>query len=198
MSNSKRFVIEAKTGKAFSVSLGQKLKITDIEGMQVADLTAVNATNHNEVLSMGATIDNNNSVRIREGDNLYSNLYNVMFSVYEDVVGKHDLLHPMCSPDMFLKQYEKSGHPSCEENIKTAFREHGVSLSQLPIPLNVFMNKSIDSDGTITVEEPKSKPGSYLILEASMNLIVAISACSVEESRCNGFKCTPVDVHLFK
>ena len=196
MSDINSFVIEPQTAESFTLTAGQKLKIIDIEGKQVADLIAVNANNRLEILSMGVTMDQNNSLRIRKDDFLFSNHYNEMFQVVEDLVGEHDLMHPMCNSYMFSKQYEKKVHSSCEENIRKSIAKRGIELTHVPVPLNVFMNTAIKPDGSIVVVEPKSKPGDFLILEACMNLVVAIAACSVEESRCNGFECTSIKIEL--
>jgi uncharacterized protein YcgI (DUF1989 family) len=59
------------------------------------------------------------------------------------------------------------------------------------------MNAVISKKGKITVTEPLSKAGDYIELKALMDLIVAVSACSVEESRCNAGKCTAIKIQLY-
>ena len=58
----------------------------------MADFFAENAANPREFLSPSVTTDCLESLCFHEGDSLYSTLYNPMFVVVEDKVGKHDML----------------------------------------------------------------------------------------------------------
>lgn len=60
------------------------------------------------------------------------------------------------------------------------------------------MNSSILGHGTIRIEEPVSAPGDFIEIRAEMDLIVGLAACSVEESACNAFRCTPLEVRVFR
>ena len=190
-------LINPKSASLFSTTNGQLLRIEDVEGKQVADLTALNQANHLEYLSMSATIDANYSLRLNIGDVLYSNHYRPMFGIIEDTVGKHDLLHPMCCPAMYDFQYGiKEPRNSCQQNLEEAYSSQGIQLDQIPTPINIFMNTTIHSDGRIVVEEPRSQPGDFLLLETLMDLVIGIAACSVEESKCNGYSCTRIGVEI--
>ncbi|MFO7953003.1 MAG: DUF1989 domain-containing protein [Bacillota bacterium] len=50
---------------------------------------------------------------------------------------------------------------------------------------------TIDSNDTLFLH-----PGDYLVLEGQMVLIIAVTACAVEESPCNAYRCTPVKVEI--
>ena len=56
------------------------------------------------------------------------------------------------------------------------------------------MYTKINSDGSISVETPLSKPGNKVVLKAEMDARLGIAACSVSESECNGGKCSPIRV----
>lgn len=142
-------------------------------------------------MSTGVTIDCNASLRLKEGDLLYSNLYRPMFEILYDEVGEHDLLHPCCRPEMYDFFYQNGeGHPNCLENINLSLGEKRPIIH----PVNLFMYTRIHSDGTISVEQPPSKAGSKIILETKMDMRLGIAACSVSESNCNSGKCTAVKV----
>jgi len=193
----KEFLIEARTGRAFVLKKGQNIRVIDVEGRQVADLVAFKAKEYGEKLSTGATIDANGSLKLNQGDFLFSNYYNKMLKVVLDTVGRHDLLHPACSPAMYRYQYRISvPHPNCRDNLAEALKPYGLAEVEIPIPFNIFMNTVILPDGTVRVEEPLSRADDFIDLEAQMDLIVAVSACSVQESKCNAFKCTPIKVQL--
>lgn len=100
--------INACSGKAIDVMADQTITIIDAEGGQVVDFFAEALQNSNEFLSTGVTIDCNESLRLKVGDVIYTNLYRPMFQLILDDVGEHDLLHPCCRPEMydFLSQRE--------------------------------------------------------------------------------------------
>ncbi len=95
------YIINACSGKKIEVKKGQKIIIVDIEGGQVVDFFAKSKVNDNEFLSTGVTIDCNESLRLKVGDIIYSNLYNPMFKLLSDDVCEHDLFHPCCRKEMY-------------------------------------------------------------------------------------------------
>ena len=185
------YIINACTGKAINVMKGQTIKIIDIEGTQVVDFFAEAKETPDEFLSTGVTIDCNESLKLKVGDLIYSNLYKPMFEILSDDVGEHDLLHPCCRTEMYDFFYNNgNGHSNCLENINNSL------TSNRPIihPVNFFMYTKINADGSISVEKPISKPGDKVVLRALMDVRIGAAACSVSESNCNGGKCSPIKI----
>ncbi len=157
------------------------------------DFFAEAAENSGEFLSTGVTIDYNESLRLKAGSIIYTNLYRPMLEVLYDDVGEHDLLHPCCRPEMYDFFYHNGkGHPNCLDNINHALGEHRAIIT----PVNLFMHTKINADGSISVEEPLSKAGDKIILKALMDMTLGVAACSVSESRCNSGKCSPVKIMI--
>ena len=184
-------IINACSGKAVDVMKNQMITIIDLEGSQVVDFFAEAIENSNEFLSVGVTIDCNESLRLKVGSLIYTNLYRPMFQILLDDVGEHDLLHPCCRPEMYDFFYHNGdGHPNCLDNINASLKR------QRPIihPVNLFMCTKINTDGSISVESPISKPGDKVVLRAQMDVRLGIAACSVSESKCNGGKCSPIKI----
>ena len=50
------------------------------------------------------------------------------------------------------------------------------------------MNVQFDTNGKLSVDPPLSKAGDYVLFEAEMDLIVALTACSAEDSNGGSFK----------
>lgn len=189
------FIIEGQTGKSFKVNKGDYITIVDVEGKQVVDFFAVNLNDHSEFLSTGVTIDCNESLKVKKGDNIYSNLYRVMFKIVEDDVQEHDLLHPCCRPEMYEFFYKNGfGHRNCLDNINENLNKYEIPKYNIIHPFNIFMYTAIKPDGKISVEEPISKAGDKIKLSAEMDVIICIASCSVCESKCNGGRCTPIKV----
>jgi uncharacterized protein YcgI (DUF1989 family) len=193
--NDNRLTIKPQTGIGFTLDRGKSIRVIDVEGQQVADLIAVSRSDPREILSTGATLDCNSSLRVEEGKHLYSNYYHEMFMVVRDEVGMHDILYPACSLHMYRHQYGIfKEHPSCRANLACALAGYGITVDEIPNPFNIFMHTVISQHGRISVKEPLSKPGDFIELRADMELIVAISACSVVESKCNGYRCTSIEI----
>jgi len=191
-----RFRIEPQTGAAFTIKQGQKIRIIDVEGEQVADLYCLNKEEIEENLSSGHTTDYNGKLYLSKGDVLYSNRSNPMFTIVADQVGKHIMLFAPCSQVMFEKSYGVTeAHPNCLDNLVNNLKGYGIQASQITIPINIFMNIEIDREGEIKIHPPMSKAGEYIELRAEMDMVVGVTACSA--GLCNNFKWTPIDVEFY-
>lgn len=190
---SKTYVIPACSGTKIDVKQGQNITIIDEEGSQVVDFFAEISGNPNEFLSTGVTIDCNESLILKIGDILYTNLYKPMMKVLSDDVGEHDLLHPCCRPEMYDFFYHNGeGHPNCFDNINRALKEQRTIIT----PVNLFMRTKINTDGSLSVETPISKAGDQIVIKALLDITLGVAACSVSESKCNNGKCSSVKIMI--
>lgn len=184
------YTVPPRGGIAFDVRKGQTVTVIDVEGGQVADFFAVTADGK-EFLSAGVTMDCNESLSLAVGDYIYSNLYNPMFRVLYDDVGRHDLIHPCCRKEMYDFFYGNgAGHPNCLDNINSAL---GTDMPAVQ-PLNIFMNTKAFANGKIKVMPPLSKAGDKIMFIAETDVRIAVAACSVSESDCNGGKCASIKI----
>jgi uncharacterized protein YcgI (DUF1989 family) len=181
--------LEPQTGTAFELSKGQTLKVIDLEGEQVADLTAFNREDPREWLSSGRSIDYANTIYLTTGHLLYSNRSRPMFTILADDVGRHDFLLTPCSPETFqILYHDDSYHPSCFENLHTSLARFGIGPDEIPTTLNIFMNVEVGTNGVLSILPPISRSGDSIFLRAEMDLIVGLTACSAEKSNNHRFK----------
>ncbi len=183
-------VIAPRTGTAFPLAKGQRLTVIDPEGEQVSDMVAFAQADTREVISSGRSLDYASKLFLSTGDPLYSNCSNVMLRIIEDEVGRHDFLLTPCSKDTFRIIYgDKDPHRGCFGNLAEALAPYGIEPDQIPVAFNIFMNVQIDGEtGSLSVEAPKSRAGDKIVLEAEMNLIVGLTACSALQSNNYAFK----------
>ena len=187
--------IEPRTGIALEVREGQRLRVVDLEGGQVADLTACAVSDPTEWLANGQTFDYNGSLKMGPGSTLYSNRSRPMLEIVEDPVGTHCFLYAACSPGMFALQYpELSGRPNCQDNLLDAFAERGVEPPFLPTPFNIFMNVEMEATGALRVLPASSSAGDAIVFRARMDLLVGLAACSAPS--CNGGTFGPIGVEV--
>ena len=190
-------IIEKQTGAAFKLQKGQKLKVIDPQGEQVSDMVLFNADDPREKISSGKTLDFEESILITTGDWLWSNRSNKMMKILEDTNGRNDFLLAPCSPETFKIMYNNPEyHPSCFENLYTNLAPFGIEPDDVPTAFNIFMNVQFDLNGKLSVDPPLSKAGDYILFEAEMDLIVALTACSAEDSNNGSFK--PIHYEIIK
>ncbi|MEO8578306.1 MAG: urea carboxylase-associated family protein, partial [Gemmatimonadales bacterium] len=152
--------LDSQTGTALEISRGQLLRVTDPKGEQVSDLISFSRTDLKEWLSSGRTIDYANTIYPSVGHVLYSNRSNPMWTIVEDMVGRHDFLLTPCSPDTFKIIYgTQDHHPSCLENLSLALAPYGIEPDEIPTTLNIFMNVEVSRSGEINILPPLSKAG---------------------------------------
>ena len=181
--------IPPRSGTAFRLNKGQRLRVIDPHGEQVSDLVAYNADDTGEVISSGRSLDYASKLFLSTGDLLYSNRSNVMLRIMEDTVGRHDFLLTPCSRDTFRIIYgDADPHRGCFGNIAEALVPYGIGEDDIPTAFNVFMNVVVAGDGTLTVEPPLSRAGDHVLFAAQQDLIVALTACSALQSNNYAFK----------
>ncbi|MBA4053490.1 MAG: urea carboxylase-associated protein [Marivirga sp.] len=190
-------VISPRTGVAFILKKGQRLKVVDIEGEQVSDFVCFNMNDKREFLSSGRTIDYNATIFLTKGHRFYSNRSNIMFELEEDTVGRHDFLLTPCSAEMFRILYGHTNpHQGCFGNLVMALNKYGIEPDRIPVCFNIFMYVTIDSNtGETSVLPPKSKPGDFVVIKATMDLVIGMTACSAGLS--NNFSYKPIGYTIY-
>ena len=189
-------IIPPRSGVAFILEEGKTLKVSDIEGEQVSDFICYNLRDTKEHLSSGRTLDYAESLFLTKGNLFYSNRSNVMFEIIEDTVGRHDFLLAPCSAEMFKITYgHTEPHHGCFGNLKKALARFGIEGDEIPTCFNIFMHVDVNGQsGKLSVLPPKSQAGDYVVLQAKMDLIVGMTACSAGMS--NNFSFKPIGYEI--
>ena len=188
--------IPPRSGVAFRLASGERLRVIDPLGQQVSDLLAFSADDTREALSSGRSLDYAGKLYLTAGDNLYSNRSRVMLRIEEDTVGRHDFLLTPCSSDTFRILYgDATPHHGCFGNFANALRAYGLSPDQIPTAFNVFMNVAVDPAGRLEVRPPLSRAGDFILFTAKRDLILALTACSAPQSNNFAFKPIHYEIH---
>lgn len=192
-----RAEIPPRSGVAFGLRAGQRLRVIDPRGEQVSDMIAFNRDDTQEYLSSGRTLDYASRLFLTTDDILYSNRSTPMFRIGEDRVRRHDFLLTPCSADTFHIIYgHEHPHRGCHGNLSEALAPFGIAPDQIPVTFNIFMNVDVNGEtGEIAVRPPRSKAGDYVDFIAQMDLIVGLTACAAEQSNNYSFK--PIDYEVF-
>lgn len=188
--------VPPKSAHALRLARGELLRIVDMDGLQVADVVAYDATDLSEHLSQGFTRANNDKASISVSDRLFSNLDRPLLTVVEDTVGVHDLLYPPCSRFLYENVFGIEGKTGCREHLAAALEPFGIGFEAVTDPFNVFMNAGIAGDGRMVISKPLSSPGDHVDLRAERDLIIGVSACAADVNDCNGGVCTRIGLSV--
>ncbi len=201
-SPSQDVLVPAYEGRAVRVAKGDLIKLTNVEGQQIADFWAVNPEDTSEVLSTVFTRTHHFRIYPRTGDQFFSNNGRAMLTFVQDTSpGIHDMICHACSP-YFIGMYggDASG-PSCETNFQKAMAAIGVDVGRTPDPVDFFQHTPVDEDGVITLLTSPADAGDYVLLRAEMHLIIATASCSfdleVDGYYVNGHTNTPLRLEVF-
>jgi hypothetical protein len=182
--------IPERSGTAFRLAKGDTLTVIDPRGRQVADLLAFNASDLDEVISSGRTLDYAETIYLTTGHMLYSNRSQPMLEIVADTVGRHDFLLTPCSHDTFAHFYpDLPTHRGCFGNLAEALAPYGITPDRIPVAFNCFMNVPVDgATGKLEVLPPISQAGDHIVFRAAMDLVIGLTACSAPASNGGSFK----------
>ncbi|TXH33975.1 MAG: urea carboxylase-associated family protein [Rhodospirillaceae bacterium] len=198
MQEPRRFVIPPQSGRAFRVTRGDLIRIVDVKGQQVADLWAFTMEDGGagDWLSTSQTRDIVERLFPKTGEHFYSAAAKPMLTLIEDASpGPHDMLFPACDANL----YERAGlpgHPNCRDNLMAALRGEGIALPFAPDPVDLFQNSSPQPDGRLEVLASINPPGGAVTLRAEQDLLLVVTACSVDFHPTNGGICTEIAVEI--
>lgn len=186
-------------GSAFEVKENQLIQFSDTLGGQVAVCIAFNLNDFDETLSPAHTRAANNSLMLREGDGLYTNRHNHMFTIIADSAGRHDMLFPACDEQRYLDDYGIAGHLNCRDNFIKALeaRKYDINPDRFPEPINWFMNVGLKGRGEFDIRPPLSARNDNVLLKAHMDALVVVSACPNDQNPMNSFKPTDILVRVY-
>ena len=189
--------IPARRGKAAFLAEGQQVRVVNTHGQQVVDTWAFRRDDMTEFMSMEHSRTSIGRVMPVLGQSMVTNHRRPILTLVEDTSGGiHDTLLAAC--DRY--RYELLGcteyHDNCTDNLAAALAELGLTPPETPSPWNLFMNIPVGPDGSLSFEPPVSSPGSYLLLRAEMDCVMAFSACPQDIVPINGVDCVPTEAHF--
>ena len=189
--------IPARKGKAARLAAGQTVKVINTPGSQVVDTWAFVYDDMTEFMSMEHSRSYMNRLTPKIGDTLVTNHRRPILMLVEDTSGEvHDTFIAACDRWRYEGLGVEGFHDSCEDNLHAALEEIGLKSAETPSPLNLFMNIPWDLQGKIDWKPPVSEPGSFVVLKAVIDCVVAFSSCPQDIIPINGLNCTPQDAHF--
>lgn len=191
--------IDAATASGYEVREGQYIQIIDVEGRQCSDFLAFGARQLQEGVERG--LDSTTTRYLMGNAYPQPGLFGKFFDqdaqplveMVRDTVGRHDSFGLACN----AKYYEDMGYPghvNCTDNFNRELAGYGVAARRGWPALNLFYNTMFDDHNLLVFDEPWSRPGDYVLLRATQDLVCASSACPDDIDPSNAW--VPTDVHV--
>jgi uncharacterized protein len=196
------FTLAPGKGVSFEIESGRRLKITQPDGEQVADLISFSRDDVRELLSMLCSRAVNLCWKLTVPHVLYSNCARKMWEIEEDLTGENYCGGGYCSEQLNVTRYGEiaEGAANCQSNLEMAIRGYGMDRWNFNVDacFNIFMTVAYDQNGVWEIRPPKGKPGDYMVMRALMPQIVAISNCPVLFNACNNYRLKPLTLEILQ
>jgi uncharacterized protein YcgI (DUF1989 family) len=189
--------VPAREGRGVRVTAGQRFRVIDVEGGQVADTFAFRADDVSEYHSAEHTRAVVSRLFPRVGEHFVTNHRRPILTLVEDrSPGTHDMLCAACDPERYAGLGVEGWHASCQENLRGAMASLGVPDVEVPQPINLFMNIPVGEGGELGWEPAPTAAGDAVTLRAEMDCYVVVSACPQDIVPINGLNPTPIAIEL--
>ncbi len=193
------FKIKACTAEAYEVKAGEFVQVIDVMGRECSDFQAFDLRKLDKGIERGLDVTTTRTLMGfgYPGPGLFSKYFDVdmqpLVEVIRDTVGRHDTFGLACA----AKYYEDMGyfgHVNCSDNFNLALEPFQIAPRKGWAAANFFFNTGIDEHNVLYSDEPWSRPGDYVLMQAQTDLICISSACPDDTSPANGWQ--PTDIHV--
>jgi len=190
----------ARTARSYTVKAGEYIQIIDVSGRQCTDFQAFSqrSVDAGDAQALDATITRTLLGLTTPVPGLPAKAFDgkmtPLVEVVQDTCGRHDIFLTACN----ARYYDDMGYPghvNCTDNFNTVLDQFGIAARQGWEAINYFYNTSIDEQNQIYFDEPWTRPGDYVLLRATTDLVCVSSACPCDVDAANGWN--PTDIHVF-
>lgn len=193
------FTLRAGTAHSYTVAKGQYIQVLDVAGRQCSDFVALDrrALDRGVELDLDQTVTRTLNGSAYPAPGLFSKFFDrhmqPMLEVVQDTVGRHDSFALACAA-RYYETHGYFGHDNCSDNLSRVLAPHGVQARNGWPAINFFFNTGIDAHQQMTLDEPWSRPGDYVLLRAMNDLLCGSTSCPDDIDPANGWN--PTDIHV--
>ncbi|WP_154845912.1 DUF1989 domain-containing protein [Pseudomonas fluorescens] len=193
------FTLRAGTAHSYTVAKGQYIQVLDVAGRQCSDFVALDrrALDHGVELDLDQTVTRTLNGSAYPAPGLFSKFFDrhmqPVLEVVQDTVGRHDSFALACAA-RYYETHGYFGHDNCSDNLSRVLAPHGVQARNGWPAINFFFNTGIDAHQQMTLDEPWSRPGDYVLLRAMNDLLCGSTSCPDDIDPANGWN--PTDIHV--
>lgn len=195
--------IQPGEAKPYMVKEGEFIQVLDVQGRECSDFQAFSL----RALDKGLERDiDPTTTRSLMGSlyplpGLHAKYFSVdqepLVEIIQDTVGRHDTFGLACT----ARYYEELGYPghiNCSDNITKELAAFDIRPRTGWPAINFFFNTMLDETHALSMDEPYSRPGDYVMLRALTDLVCISTACPCDIDAANGWNPTDIQVRTYK
>jgi aminomethyltransferase len=196
------FEIPRASARAYEVKAGEYIQVIDLKGRQCSDFLAFHTgkLEAGQERGLDATTTRSLMGSAYPQPGLFGKFFDQdqvpLVEVVRDTVGRHDTFALACT----AKYYEDMGyfgHVNCSENFNGELLPYTIAPRKGWPALNFFFNTGFDATNALVSDEPWSRPGDYVLLRATTDLVCLSSACPDDIDAANAWDPTEIHVRVY-
>lgn len=172
--------------------------LIDLEGQQAIDFLCYNADDPAEHYHIANTIKIPCQIYLGKGSILRSSLARPMMTIVEDSCGGHDAIFGCCSFEVDQQRYGTVNPECCQRNFERKLALNGIGPEHIVPNVNLFMNVSVNEDGSAAIVDSQSSAGDYVDLRADMDVLAVLSNCPEALNAATGSGPTPIRAIVYE
>ena len=195
--------IQPGQAKAYEVKKGEFIQILDVKGRECSDFQAFSARALDKGLEREIDPTTTRSLMggLYPNPGIYSKYWTSdqepLVEIIQDTCGRHDTFGLACT----ARYYEDLGYPghlNCSENMNKDLDRYGVKPRGGWPAINFFFNTMLDDTNAIGMDDPWSRPGDYVLLQALTDMVCVSTGCPCDVDPANGWNPTDIQVRTYK
>ena len=188
---------------AYNVRKGQFIQIMDVQGRECTDFQCFDARALDKRIERDINMQTTRSLTGVDYPvpGIHSKFWSVdqqpLVEIVQDTCGRHDAYGLSCYP----RYYDDAGYPghiNCSDSINRALKPHGVAHRVGWPSINFFFNTMLDDTHVLGLDDPWSRPGDYVMLQAQTDLVCVSTACPCDIDATNAWNPTDIQVRVYK
>lgn len=193
------FRVDRRTAQAYEVRAGEFIQVIDVSGRQCSDFQAFDTGKLEKGIERCLDVTTTRTLMGQgyPGPGLQAKYYDQDFKPLVELVQDNCMRHDAFGLACTAKYYEDAGyfgHINCSDNFSTVLKPYTVAPRRGWMAMNFFYNTGIDDDNQFYLDEPWSRPGDYVLMQALTDLVSVSSACPCDIDAANGWD--PTDIHV--
>ena len=195
--------IQPGKAKAYEVRSGQFIQIMDVQGRECTDFQCFSMAELDRGIERDINMTTTRSLTscIYPMPGIMSKYWSVdqepLFEIVQDTCGRHDAYGLSCYP----RYYDDAGYPghiNCSDNINAELAAWDIKPRVGWPSINYFFNTMIDDHHVLSIDDPWSRPGDFVLLRAMTDLVAVSTACPCDIDPTNAWNPTDIQVRVYK
>lgn len=194
--------IQPGEAKSYHVKKGQFIQILDVQGRECSDFQAfsLRALDKGDEREIDPTTTRSLMGSLYPQPGIFAKYWTMdqepLVEIVQDTCGRHDTFGLACTA-RYYDDLGYPGHVNCSDNMNKDLAQYGVRPRGGWPAINFFFNTMLDDTNALGMDDPWSRPGDYVMLQALTDLVCVSSACPCDVDPANGWNPTDIQVRTY-